>query len=174
MPPPITTTVAPLLHPGHLEPLEAAGCRLGERGGAGVEPLREQVHVLLGEHDTLREAADPHGLRALADSAQSAVLARATSVIRLAGDGLSHQAPAHALADIEDGPAVLVPHHAGRGQGKEALDRVDVAAADARGVNSDQDLPGPGSGLGQIVHREAILSVPGCRAHDRSSRALGA
>ena len=70
MPPPITTTVAPRRILAISSPSRQHAAGSASAAVAGSSPSRQGMHALLGEHDALREAADPHGLRALADAAQ--------------------------------------------------------------------------------------------------------
>src|SRR5262245_12946411 len=117
------------------------------------------------QRHALGEAADAHAIRTLADAPGRARGALATAIGRLAADGTADQALVDAAADLAHHARVLVAEHHRRLPGKQPLRRVDVRAADAGGVDVDDDLTGPGRGLGRRIDREAAFTLPGGDLH---------
>src|SRR5262249_38258191 len=114
-------------------------------------------------------AADAHALRALAHASRGAGRALAATVGWLAADSAPDQATGDAAADLAHDAGVLMAEHERRLPRKQSLRGVDIGAADARGVDVDDDLPGSGVGLGGCVDREAVVALPGRDLHISTS-----
>ena len=150
MPPPITTTVASRGIVNISSPERQQDGRLGERGGDRIEPLRQRMHAVAP--GSAARSAKPPTRVALAHwliRPSRAVQARAAPEARLAGDRPADESPADAATDLAHHARVLVAHHHRRGPREEALGRVHVGAADARGADtSTTTCPGPATGSG--------------------------
>ena len=127
------------------------------------------MHAAGGQRDALGEAADAGCPAALADAAGVALSAFTAAVGRLARDRAADEAFRHAAADRAHHARVLVPEHERRRPREQSLGRVDVRAADAGRVHSDDDLARPCDWLGDLVDRELGTSAPGRDVHLRVS-----
>src|SRR5262245_5748320 len=148
-----------------LEPGEAAGGRLGHRRGDRIEPAGQRVNFGDRQHHALGEAADANAFRALAHAPGGTFRALTAAVGRFAADRAPDESLADAPAHPADDAGVLVAEDERRLPREEPLRRVNVGAADSGGAHRDDDLAGPGDGLGHLVDRESVLPLPGCDVH---------
>src|SRR5262249_13181019 len=152
-----------------LEPGQAAGGRLGHRRGHGIELAGQRVDVAQRKHHALREAADANALRALAHAPGGAFRAFTAAVRGLAADRAADHRLADAAAPLADDAGVLVAKDQRGLPGEEPLRRVHVGAADAGGAYGDDHLTRPRDGLGHLVDREPVLTLPGRDVHASTS-----
>src|SRR5262252_9388394 len=115
------------------------------------------MHAAHGKGHALGKAPDARGARTLRCAPCLARRALAATVRRLAGDPAAH---------LVHHAGILVAQHEWRRPGEEALGRVDVRPADARGVYRHDDLAGARRWVGSVVDGEARVPVPGGNLHD--------
>src|SRR5215467_8225046 len=136
------------------------------------------MHAAHGKGHALGKAPDARGARTLRRAPGLARRALAATVRRLAGDPASEQALADPAAHLVHHARILVAQHEWRRPREEALGRVEVRPADARGVYRHDDLPGSRRWVGSVVDGEACVSAPGGNLHGilripSSTRAIG-
>ena len=152
-------------HLEHLEPGQTARGRLRQGCGGGIERLGQLLHGRARQHHALGKATGTRDARAMTHSPLAALRALAATVVRLTHHRAPDEAATHAASDLGDHSGVFVAHDERRLPGEQALGGVDVGAADAGGVDGHEHLPRRGRGLGHLVDREAVLTLPGRDFH---------
>ena len=171
MPPPITTTVAlrGIRNISSPERQQEAGS--ASAAVTGSSPFGSGCTQSTG---SAARSAKPPTRVALAHWLMRpfrAVQARAAPEARLAGDRAADETSVDAAADLAHHARVLVAHDHGRRPREEALGRVHVGAADARGGHVHHHLPRPRDGIGRLVEGEAGAAAPGRDLHGRAAAA---